>query len=210
MKFPNNHVILTIMRNFGVLRRFAVLTVLFFITALWVCSAPSSPEKYDELIQTLSQKHGIHPQLIHAVISAESNYDPGAVSSKGAKGLMQLMPETAKDYGVDDIYDPQQNIEAGIKHLKFLLNKYETDLNLALAAYNAGQQAVDKYDSIPPYPETRTYVNKINRSLAGRGVLDAARRTRNIYTYTNTEGRLVITNIPHLQKRDIREKIKGN
>ena len=204
--FPFNHAILTMMLNSGFIRWGVALAVFLFFTAPGVRSAPTDPGKYDQLIQSLSRKHGIHPQLIHAVIKAESNYNPGAVSSKGAKGLMQLMPETAKEYGVDDIYDPQQNIEAGIKHLKYLLDKYNTDLDLALAAYNAGQQAVDKYDRIPPYPETRTYINRINQSLAGKGVLSAARRMRNIYTYTNTEGRLVITNIPHLQKRDIRGK----
>jgi len=94
-------------------------------------------------------------------MSAESNFDPQAVSPKGARGLMQLMPETARMYSVDDVYDPAQNIEAGIKHLKMLLERYDGNLKLVLAAYNSGEKTVDRFQGIPPYQETRDYVKRV-------------------------------------------------
>ncbi|MFC2158183.1 lytic transglycosylase domain-containing protein [Acidobacteriota bacterium] len=160
--------------------------------------------KYDSLVRSLSDKHGVSSQLVHSIIKAESNYNPFAVSSKGAKGLMQLMPGTAKDYGVSDVYDPEENIEAGIKHIKFLLTKYSRNLNMALAAYNAGPEAVEKYNGIPPYPETQKYIAKINASM--NAVL--VRTNKQIYSYYNESGRLVLTNIPHLRKTDIRKIFK--
>jgi soluble lytic murein transglycosylase-like protein len=125
----------------------------------------SSTKKFNEYVMNASQKYNVDPDLIHAVIKAESSYNPDAVSPKGAGGLMQLMPDTAIQYGVTDRFSPEENIDGGTKYLKFLLDKYEGDITLAIAAYNAGEGTVDKYGDIPPYPETRAYVQKVSLYL---------------------------------------------
>lgn len=119
---------------------------------------------YGEIIAQMSQVHGVDPLLVRAVIQVESNYRPQARSPKGAMGLMQLMPATARQYQVRNPYDPRANIEAGIKHLKGLIDKLGVELGLA--AYNAGEGAVKRFNGIPPYRETRNYVTKI-LALAG-------------------------------------------
>jgi soluble lytic murein transglycosylase-like protein len=119
-------------------------------------------QKYAPLIKRVAQRYKVDAALIHAVISAESAYDPRAVSPRGASGLMQLMPDTAEHYGVLNIYDPRQNVVAGTKHLRFLMKIFDNDVSLALAAYNAGHNTVLKYGrAIPPFPETRTYVPRV-------------------------------------------------
>lgn len=120
---------------------------------------------YGEIITAMSQTHGVDPLLVRALIQVESNYKPKARSPKGAMGLMQLMPSTAKAYKVMNPFDPRTNIEAGIKHLKMLIDRFD-DVDLALAAYNAGAGAVQKFNGIPPYRETRNYVTRI-LSIAG-------------------------------------------
>jgi hypothetical protein len=119
---------------------------------------------YDELITSLSVSHGLDPVLVRALIQVESNYRARARSRKGAMGLMQLMPATAREYKVGNPYDPRANLSAGIKHLKTLIDRW--GLELALAAYNAGEGAVRKFNGIPPYRETRNYVSRI-LALAG-------------------------------------------
>lgn len=114
---------------------------------------------YGEIIERVAREQGVDAKLVRAVIQVESAYQQRARSRKGAVGLMQLMPETARQYAVADPYDPASNIEAGIKHLKSLLGRWR--LELALAAYNAGEAAVQKFRGIPPYPETRAYVTRI-------------------------------------------------
>jgi soluble lytic murein transglycosylase-like protein len=114
---------------------------------------------YDEIIEKAAAAEGVSPQLVRAVIQVESGYQPRARSRKGAMGLMQLMPETARQYDVIDPYEPRSNIQAGVKHLKWLLARFE--LPLALAAYNAGEAAVRRFGGLPPYPETRDYVSRV-------------------------------------------------
>lgn len=115
------------------------------------------------LVARLSARHGLDPRLVHAVVTVESSYRPEAVSPRGAMGLMQLMPETARRYAVVDPFDPHANLDAGIRHLKRLLGRF--DLPLALAAYNAGEHAVKRFGGIPPYRETREYVSRILERL---------------------------------------------
>jgi soluble lytic murein transglycosylase-like protein len=113
-----------------------------------------------EMVAKAAHDNHVDPLLVHSVIQVESNYNPYALSPKGAQGLMQLMPGTARDLGVSNSFDPRQNIEAGVRYLKYLQDLYKDD-RLALAAYNAGPGAVQKYKWIPPYPETQDYVNRV-------------------------------------------------
>jgi soluble lytic murein transglycosylase-like protein len=119
-------------------------------------------ERYAPLISAAATRHGVDPNLVHAAIRAESAYRSRAKSHAGACGLMQLIPATAKRFGVRDIWDPEQNIEGGVAYLRFLQGRFDGDIRLALAAYNAGEGAVAKYGNrIPPYRETQTYVRRV-------------------------------------------------
>ncbi len=119
-------------------------------------------ERLAPIIESVAKNLRLHPGLLHAMVRVESAYDPNAVSKKGAQGLMQLMPATARRYGVLDSHDPKQNLEAGARYLNDLLVMFEFDIRLALAAYNAGENAVIKYGrTIPPFPETLNYVDKV-------------------------------------------------
>lgn len=128
-------------------------------------SSPLAVASYEAAIQRAAANYGLNADLIRAVIGTESAGKQGAVSDKGAQGLMQLMPATAKQYGVADPFDPEQNIDGGSKYLSYLFTRYSGDTKLALAAYNAGEGTVDKYGGIPPYKETKEYVRKIERTL---------------------------------------------
>lgn len=122
-------------------------------------------ETFDPIITRLAAEKGVDASIVRAVIQVESGYQPRARSSKGALGLMQVMPATGRQYGITNLYDPSSNIRAGVTHLKTLLDRFP--LTLALAAYNAGEGAVERFAGIPPYPETRNYVARI-RALLGR------------------------------------------
>ena len=121
----------------------------------------SDLKSYDELIAWTARKYNVDCALVKAVIKAESNFDHKAVSRKGAKGLMQLMPQTASLLRVNDCFRPEDNIDGGIRHLSYLISLYDGDLALALAAYNAGENAVARYRGIPPYADTRAYVRRV-------------------------------------------------
>ncbi len=135
-----------------------------------LATAPAELEKpvpsgLNELVESIAARHELSPQLIHAVIKTESNYNPSAISPKGALGLMQLMPATARRFSVSHVFDPVENIEGGARYLKYLLELYSGDYPLALAAYNAGEAAVAKYNGIPPFPETQNYVVQVQHNL---------------------------------------------
>ncbi len=129
-------------------------------------AAPPAEGPFGNLIRAAALKHGLDEKIITGVIAVESNFNPRAVSRKQAQGLMQLIPQTAARYSVANIFDPAQNIDAGTRYLKDLLQKYRGNLALALAAYNAGPEMVERYGGIPPFPETQKYVRQITARLA--------------------------------------------
>jgi soluble lytic murein transglycosylase-like protein len=129
---------------------------------------PLAQAPFGELIRKAAGKYGVDVDLVFSVVAAESNFNPKAVSRRNARGLMQLLPETAKRLGVRDIYDPAQNIDGGTRYLRDLLKLYDGDLALTLAAYNAGPGAVHRYGKIPPYNETIAYVRAIRKTYALR------------------------------------------
>lgn len=133
---------------------------------------PAPPARITELVEKSAQAHGVDPLLVHSVIQVESNYNQHAVSSKGAEGLMQLMPGTSRQLGIGNTFDPAQNIEAGVRYLRQLQEIYKDD-RLALAAYNAGPGAVDRFHQVPPYAETRNYVERVaKRYRAAKNAAD--------------------------------------
>lgn len=145
---------------------------------------------YDEIINEKAKKYGIEPSLIRAIIAVESGFNPRAVSRKGAMGLMQLMPSTASLYGAIDPFDPEQNIEAGVRYLRDLIRKFG-DKRLAVAAYNAGETAVHKYNGIPPFRETRNFVSMVMR-------LNSMKKRTIIYRCVGQNGSVMLSNSPPL------------
>jgi soluble lytic murein transglycosylase len=152
----------------------------------------SNTHTYDQIINRKSTKYNIEPAIIEAVITAESNWDPQARSKKGAIGLMQLMPATAKDMKVSDPYNPEDNIEGGTRYLRYLLNRFNDDLDLALAAYNAGPTRVEKAGGIPSIRETRMYVKSVKSFYQGY----AGNKITSIYKVTFKDGTILYTNTP--------------
>lgn len=187
------------MEKRGVLPLMAIFLLVVSCSTSFVFPALGRQSKYSSLIRELSSKYGVPEDLVHSIILAESNYDPNAVSHKGAIGLMQLMPETAKEYGVIDPLVPEDNIDAGIKYIKKLIDLYNGDVKLILAAYNAGPSAVEKYGGVPPFQETREYIQRVRKNF-----VDPVIRLHKIYTFTDERGRIVLTNKPYLSKNPLR------
>lgn len=165
------------------------------------------PSTYSDLIKTSCDRHGVDPRLVHAIVKVESDFNPFAVSKKGARGLMQLMPQTAFDWNVSNSYSPDENIEGGVRYLRYLLDRYEGNLTLALAAYNSGETAVQKWGTIPPFPETQNYVQKILRLYNGTGGSLTPRYT--IYVGYGDDGALVLTDDPSKGKKMFRKTSKN-
>jgi soluble lytic murein transglycosylase-like protein len=148
-----------------------------------------------QMVRDVSAEHGLDPRLVDALVQVESAYNPRAVSHKGAQGLMQLMPATAARLDVDDPFDPEQNIRGGVRELDRLIERYSGNLQLALAAYNAGEGAVEKYRGIPPYRETRNYVARIMSLYTGKPFrVSGSRLISPVKIMRESDGRTVITN----------------
>jgi soluble lytic murein transglycosylase-like protein len=126
----------------------------------WLSARVRTPSLYDDLISRAARENAIDPRLVKSVMLIESGFNPSAVSTKGARGLMQLMPETAERYGARHVFDPEENVAAGTRHLAYLIGVYDGDLRRSLAAYNAGEAAVARFGGVPPFEETRLYVHK--------------------------------------------------
>jgi len=175
-----------------------VVGLAFWATSLHSATSADLKRLYHPIVQRVAEKHRVDPELIHAIIRAESDYDSFALSLKGAMGLMQLMPETAAQYGVRNVFDPAQNIEGGTKYVKDLIKLYNGQTKLILAAYNAGQEAVRKYGgTIPPYQETRDYISRImakyNKAVT--------RTTLPAFKVKDASGRTILTNDPELARQ---------
>jgi soluble lytic murein transglycosylase-like protein len=167
----------------------------------------AAPIELDTMVQKTAEKHHVDPDLVRAVIATESNWNASAVSRKGALGLMQLIPGTAQRLGVGNAFDPAQNVDAGVRYLGMLLERYNGDLNKALAAYNAGPGAVDRFGGVPNFPETRSYVRKVTTtyyspgqvtpSLSAPGLAASSfvpQAPPPIYRTVAADGRVVFTN----------------
>jgi Transglycosylase SLT domain len=162
-----------------------------------IISAPMPPAALDRVVQQSAEKNHVDPALVRAVISTESNWNSAAVSSKGALGLMQLTPGTAQRLGVGNAFDPAQNIGAGVQYLGMMLERYKGDVSKALAAYNAGPGAVDRFGGVPNFRETRNYVQKVTSSYFRPGSNRESSvfgESPSIYRSTDSSGRVVFVN----------------
>ena len=157
----------------------------------WLKARVVMPSLYDELIDSAARTQSLDPRLVKSVMLVESAFNPAAVSRKGARGLMQLMPETARQHGVAHVFDPEENIRGGARHLSYLLGVFGNDLPKSLAAYNAGEAAVLRYGGVPPYDETRTYVHKALTAYYGKSALGGGFGLSGDTTYGATRGRRV-------------------
>ena len=152
----------------------------------------------DAVIHRTSRRYGLDPNLVHAVVKAESDYNPYAISRKGAMGMMQLMPETARDLSVTNLFSIEQNIDGGVRYLSYLMDRFPDSLTNAVAAYNAGPTAVERYRGTPPYEETREYVKRVFRYYRelGGGESHGRLAAPAIYKIVKEDGSMLFTNIP--------------
>lgn len=167
---------------------------------------PLSNAEVRTMVAEAAKSYDVSPALVESVIQVESNFNPRAVSPKGARGLMQLMPETARRFGVTNSFDPKQNIDAGVRYLKFLQDKFQDD-RLAIAAYNAGEGAVQQYGNVPPYPETLEYVARVGKRYGQARKAEAVKKTaaarvdeapkgpeyRRLAQYIDADGKVYLT-----------------
>jgi soluble lytic murein transglycosylase-like protein len=159
-----------------------------------------SNTEIDSAIEKAATRHGVDANLVRALIKVESNFNPRAVSRKGAMGLMQLMPGTARDLNVNNPFDPAQNVDAGVRHLKSLMNNFGGDIRLSLAAYNAGAGAVARSNGVPRYAETQNYVKQITnmywsgQSIRSFGPANSTSSTTPARMFRGSDGKIVITN----------------
>jgi soluble lytic murein transglycosylase-like protein len=179
----------------------AALGFVLWGTTLFSASSADLKKLYEPIILRAARTHGVDADLIHAVIRAESNYDNFALSEKGAMGLMQLMSDTAVQYGVRNVFDPAQNVEGGTRYLKDLMRLFNSKTELVLAAYNAGQEAVRKFGTrIPPYKETRDYITRVmakyNRTQIGQG-------RGGVVRVRTASGGILLTNDPEIVRQNI-------
>ncbi len=158
----------------------------------------SAPHAYRDIINSACNRHGVDPALVHAIVKVESDFNPYALSRKGAMGLMQLMPQTAVDMNVTNTFNPRDNIDGGVRYLRYLIDRYEGNLALALAAYNSGETAVKKWGTIPPFPETQNYVQRILGLYNGTGISFTPQYT--IYVGYGDDGALLLTDDPSKHK----------
>jgi hypothetical protein len=176
--------------------RYRGLRVVSGTSTGWLRLSETSRNQYSAQIREIASRHGVDPALVESVIRAESAFNATAVSRTGARGLMQLMPKTAVALGVRDSFDPRENIEGGVRHLRYLLDRYPGNIPLAVAAYNAGEAAVDAHRGIPPYPETRQYVQRVlhgGGAWTGRG---ATALPRSVFRYAEPNGSVTYSNLP--------------
>jgi len=157
---------------------------------------PTTPQELDRIVEKTAEKHRVDSRLVRAVIYAESNWNATAVSSKGARGLMQLHPATAQQLGVADSFDPAQNVDGGVRYLSMMLDRYKGDMTKALAAYNAGPGAVDRSGGVPRIAETRSYVQKVTSAyMGGTGLRPrTVAAPMQIYRVVEADGRVVFRN----------------
>jgi soluble lytic murein transglycosylase-like protein len=180
-------------------------------------AAPSSaaltsrnmPSAYVDIIHNACDRHGVDPALVHAIVKVESDFNPYALSRKGAMGLMQLMPQTAVEMNVRNTFNPHENIDGGVKYLRYLIDRYEGNLSLALAAYNSGETAVKKWGTVPPFRETQNYVQRILKIYNKSGNAFTPRHT--IFMGYSEDGAIVLTDDPSKhQGKNLKRKSSRN
>jgi soluble lytic murein transglycosylase-like protein len=161
--------------------------------ARWLRLSARAPGRYALEIWEIARQYSVDPVLVEAVVATESGFDPAAVSPKGAGGLMQLMRGTASTLGVVDRFDPRESIHGGVRHLRYLLERYQGSVVLALAAYNAGEGTVDAHRGMPPYPETQQYVQRV---LQRAGLADSLASAEALYRYLGPDDVVTYSNLP--------------
>ena len=176
--------------------RYRGLAVVSGTSSGWLRMTETSHHQFASDIREISSRHGVDPQLVESVIRAESAFNPTAVSRTGARGLMQLMPKTAVALGVRDSFNPRENIEGGVRHLRYLLDRYPGNVPFAVAAYNAGEGAVDAHRGIPPYAETQQYVQRVLQTGAAWSGRTVGPLPRSVYRYAGPDGSVTYSNLP--------------